>query len=154
MSEVVGHLRYINFRHGHTRGEARLKSWFLLILFDFVWSCPSFARLSASKLNAARSAWSPDRTVSCQFVAPTLQFWWRPVFVPLFTCILVCFGRLYSCRRWCSNILCILGVFLVLLFLRSLFLQWHRMLHCASLWDRRRALRRELSQRSSWTKSG
>ena len=127
---------------------------------DFAWSCLiSFDRVQAARGRPRRS-WTQldqrDRRTGPSAVSSLLRrcnFWWRPVFVPLGTCILVCFCRLYSCLRWCSNILCSFGVAVP----RSLFLQWHRMLHCTvctPLWERWRALRRKLSQRSSWTKSG
>ena len=128
---------------------------------DFSWSCLiSFDRVQASRGCPCRS-WTQldqrDRRTGPSAVRSLLRrcnFWWRPAFFPLVTCILVCFCRLYSCLRWCSHILCSFRVPLVLLFLRSLFLQWHRMLHCTPLWERWRAVRRELSQRSSWFKSG
>ena len=89
-SERFANLRYINFRHGHTRGEARVKSWFLLILFDFVWSrsslarptCPRRSRTVPSPMQHDRS---PDLRLHAQLRVSSLHrrcnFWRRPVFV-------------------------------------------------------------------------
>ena len=124
-------------------------------LIDFAWSCLiSFDRVQAARGRPRRSSISaiagPDRyrqlsvrSDAATFDGDQCSFRLSLAFLFAFAVSILAFADVQ-----------IFSAALVLLFLRSLFLQRHRMLHCTPLGERWRALRRELSQRSSRTKSG